>query len=183
MKRKFSIADYITSIRILGAAGLIFTELFSDVFYVIYTICGISDALDGLVARATKTASEFGAKLDSVADLFFYTVVIIKWVPYLWSILPAFIWAIACVALVIRIASYLVAFLKHKKFASLHTYLNKLNGFVFFFLPYLIAFEINTVTVCAVICVIAAVASLEELCIHASSSVYHGARKTILKKS
>lgn len=183
MKRKFSIADYITSIRILGAIALIFTELFSSVFFVIYTICGISDALDGIVARATKTASEFGAKLDSVADLFFYTIVIIKWVPYLWEILPVFVWAIACFALVIRIASYLAAFLKHKKFASLHTYLNKLNGFVFFFLPYLIAIKVNAVIICTIICVIAALASFEELCIHISSSVYHGSRKTLLKKS
>lgn len=181
MKRKLSIADYITSARILGTICLIFTELFSAAFYVIYTICGITDVLDGFVARLTNTSSDFGAKLDSVADIGFYTVVTLKWIPYLWEKLPRAVWCTAAIALIIRIACYLVVLLKFKMFASMHTYLNKFNGFVFFLLPYLIM-KLDLVVVCAVICVIAVIASFEEFCIHISSREYQPNIKTVFNK-
>ena len=181
MKRKFSIANYITSARILGTICLIFTELFSPVFYLIYTICGITDVLDGFVARLTNTSSDFGAKLDSVADIGFYTVVTLKWIPYLWEKLPQTVWCTAAVAFAIRIACYIVVLFKFKMFASMHTYLNKFNGFVFFLLPYLIM-RLDLVAVCAVICVIAVIASFEELCIHVFSKEYQANVKTVFNK-
>ncbi len=36
---------------------------------VLLVLAGVFDALDGLVARATNTASEFGMQLDSIADM------------------------------------------------------------------------------------------------------------------
>ena len=36
---------------------------------VLLVLAGVFDALDGLVARATNTASEFGMQLDSIADV------------------------------------------------------------------------------------------------------------------
>ena len=38
-------------------------------FILIYIICGITDMLDGFIARKINATSEFGAKLDSVADM------------------------------------------------------------------------------------------------------------------
>ena len=42
----------------------------------IYTFAGLTDVLDGWLARKTGRASEFGARLDSVADLLFYSVLL-----------------------------------------------------------------------------------------------------------
>ena len=61
--------NLITSIRIAGAVALIWILPFSPLFYGVYLICGLSDGLDGMVARLTKQTSDFGRLLDSVADL------------------------------------------------------------------------------------------------------------------
>lgn len=125
---KKQIANCITLLRIIGTFSLLFTESFSNMFFIIYTICGITDVLDGFVARVTNTSSEFGAKLDSAADLFFYAVMIVKVFPVLWDKLPRWLWLIALTAVAVRLASYLLAAIKYKRFASLHTYMNKFTG-------------------------------------------------------
>ena len=48
-----------------------------------YIYCGISDILDGFIARKTKNESEIGAKLDSVSDIIFVVVAMIKILPFL----------------------------------------------------------------------------------------------------
>ena len=52
------------------------------------TISGLTDALDGWLARKLRCESAFGAKLDSVADLLFYAVMIFRILPILVSIFP-----------------------------------------------------------------------------------------------
>lgn len=168
---KKQIANCITSLRIIGTLCLLFTETFSVTFYVIYTLCGITDLLDGLAARLTKSTSEFGAKLDSVADLFFYAVMIIQAFPSLWDMLPKWVWLIALAAVLVRVVSYLIAAIKHKKFAAMHTYLNKLTGLVVFTVPYFVLWGgLTPVSVAA--CVIALLAAVEELIIHYRQNSY-----------
>jgi len=47
-------------------------------FLILYVICGLSDVLDGIIARKTNTTSNFGAKLDTIADFIFVTILLIK---------------------------------------------------------------------------------------------------------
>ena len=74
---KEKLPNLITALRIAGTAGLIFAQPLTPLYFVIYTLCGLSDVLDGWLARHTGSASDFGARLDSLADLFFYTVMIV----------------------------------------------------------------------------------------------------------
>ncbi|MGN0513346.1 MAG: CDP-alcohol phosphatidyltransferase family protein [Lachnospiraceae bacterium] len=53
-------ANFITSIRIICSIALICCPALSIPFYVIYAIAGISDMLDGAVARKTDNVSEPG---------------------------------------------------------------------------------------------------------------------------
>lgn len=64
-----SIANYISISRILLVLALIFIEPLSTTFYIIYFISGISDILDGFIARKYNVTSTLGEKLDSIADL------------------------------------------------------------------------------------------------------------------
>lgn len=64
-----SIANYISISRILLVLTLIFIEPLSTTFYIIYFISGISDILDGFIARKYNVTSTLGEKLDSIADL------------------------------------------------------------------------------------------------------------------
>ena len=68
------LANIITSCRILLSIILLFCPLFSIIFYIMYLFCGITDMVDGTIARKTKSVSELGARLDTVADSVFVAV-------------------------------------------------------------------------------------------------------------
>lgn len=177
---KAKLPNIITSLRIAGTAGLLFTVPLTPLYFAIYTLCGLSDVLDGWLARHTGAASDFGARLDSIADLLFYTVMIIKLMPILWQLLPGAFWVLLGAVLLIRLSAYGVAARRYGRFAALHTYMNKLTGAVVFLLPYVLRLPFAPVWCCAV-CGVSALASTEELLIHALGGEYNANRKTILK--
>ena len=169
-------ANAITAMRILGTICLLFAKPFSKAFYIIYTISGLSDVFDGLVARMTKTSSAFGAMLDSIADLVLYSVMVLKIFPALWEKLPVAIWYAVMAVAALRIVSYLAAAIKYRRFASLHTKLNKLTGFLVFMIPYMIKLPV-AVPYCIIACGVSAVSSAEEMLIHIRSDEYKGIEK------
>lgn len=167
------IPNFITALRIAGTAALLFLAPFTIPFYVLYTACGLTDVLDGAIARATKNTSELGAKLDSIADLLFYAVMLTKVIPALWLRLPMPIWYAAGAVVGIRLASYVTAAVKYHRFAALHTILNKITGLLVFLIPYYLSIP-YTVPACWLVVVIAAVASTEELMIHLAGKTAPG---------
>ena len=64
-------ANVITGLRILVSVVLLFCPVLSPVFYVLYLMAGLSDMVDGIIARKTNSVSEFGSRFDSIADLVF----------------------------------------------------------------------------------------------------------------
>ena len=175
-------ANCITSLRIAGTIGMLFTTPFSKIFYVLYTFSGITDVLDGAVARATGMTSNLGAKLDSIADLLFYTVMMIKILPYLWTHLPVGIWFFIAAIVIVRVVTYSIAAKKYKQFASMHTYANKLTGLAVFSIPYYIVFEPAALGGSIAVCIIAAWAAIEEMFLHLSNESYDPSRKSIFMK-
>lgn len=180
LKKYINASNCITFVRIIGSVVLIFLTAFSPEFYIIYSVCGLSDAVDGSVARKCNTTSEFGARLDSVADIVFYAVMLIKILPKLIKILPAYIWYILGAALFTRLVSYIVTAFKFKTFASQHTYLNKLTGLCLFMAPYVVVFSFGKY-VCLGITIIGLLASVEELLIHLTQKEYLSEQKSIFK--
>ena len=75
------IANILTGCRILGSILLLFFPAFSVSFYIIYLFCGFSDMIDGTIAKKTNSISKFGSQLDTVADLIFVVVSIIRLLP------------------------------------------------------------------------------------------------------
>lgn len=169
-------ANSITMLRIIGTVCLLFTKPFTKLFYIIYTVSGLSDVFDGYVARLTKTSSAFGAMLDSIADLVLYSVMVLKIFPALYSTLPIQIWYAVTIVVIIRIVSYLSAAIKYRRFASLHTKLNKVTGFLVFLIPYMIKLPVAT-PYCVAACGVSAASSLEEMMIHIKSKEYSGKEK------
>ena len=76
-------ANLITCIRIVCSIALLFCPVFSPAFYALYIAAGVTDMIDGAVARKTGTVSEFGAKLDTTADFVLVVVCLIKLLPVL----------------------------------------------------------------------------------------------------
>ena len=173
-RHKWNAADTITSVRIALSLFLPFLPLHSAGFFAAYTVTGLTDVLDGWLARRTGTTSQFGARLDSIADLLFYGVLLFRLFPVLWQTLPVSIWYVVAAIVLVRLASYATAAVRYHQFASLHTWLNKLTGVGVFLLPYVFALSTGIVY-CWMVCVLALAAALEELAIHLC-------RKTIFKE-
>ena len=180
-KHRLKIADCITVCRIVGTLILFALRPLSPVFFFVYSMTGLTDVLDGWIARKTQTADNFGARLDSIADMLFYAVMLFRIFPMLWNTLPSDIWYAAAGIFVVRIAAYLLAAVKYRLFASMHTYLNKLTGVGVFIIPFLLVTR-YAVVYCRGVCAIAAAAALEELIIHLSNRNYNADTKSIFKK-
>jgi len=126
-------ANLITGFRILCSIALLFFPVFSPVFYVLYIAAGVSDMIDGTVARKTGTASEFGSKLDTAADFVMVAVCLIKLIPALDIPKWLFIW-IAVIAL-IKVINVVSGYVMHRKLVAAHTVMNKVTGVLLFILP------------------------------------------------
>ena len=179
MKHIINLPNLLTTARILGTACLLLFPPHSIWFIAIYTLAGVTDALDGYIARKTGQTSEFGAKLDSAADLLFYTVMLLIIFPVLWAVLPWQIWLLVALVILVRLSAYLVAAMKYRRFASQHTWLNKATGIMMFAVPYLIASPIGA-GYCWAIGAVAMLASSEELVLHIVSKRYDSRVKSLL---
>lgn len=161
MKIKKNIANIITFTRIIGTIVMAFSRVRSKLFYVFYIFSGLTDVLDGYVARKLKIESDFGRKLDSISDLLFYTTMMIKIWPYLVNGLSNKAWTAIWTTFAVRVALYIFGSLSKKEFLSNHTCLNKLTGFMLFFVPLLIGTKAFTPYSISVI-VVAFIAALYE---------------------
>ena len=126
-------ANIITSIRIVCAVVLIFCPAFSTWFYVFYIVGGISDVIDGIVARHMEKETKLGAKLDTIADIIFTLIVIIKVVLSVKIPVWLIIW-IVCIA-IIKCINIISGFVINKQFISEHTVMNKICGVMLFAIP------------------------------------------------
>lgn len=180
-KHKLSIADIITLSRIAGTVFVVFLKPLSMLFFLVYAFTGLTDLLDGWIARKTNTSSDFGARLDSIADLMFYAVMLFRIFPSLWSALPVGIWYAVGVIIVVRILSYIIAAIKYHRFASVHTYMNKVTGVSVFLVPFMLVTKI-AVGYCIAVCAVALAASVEETVLHIHNKEYAPNRKTIFQE-
>ena len=154
---KKHIANIITGSRIVFSLPLLFIPLASAWFYAIYLLCGFTDMVDGTVARRTKSASEFGARLDTVSDFVFMAVSLIKFMPHLH--IPVWLWIWIGVIAMMKLENVVLGFVCTKKFVSPHTVLNKIAGLLLFLLPVTISFVDLTYTL-PIVCTVATVAAI-----------------------
>ena len=75
------IANILTSCRILGSVLLLLFPVFSLAFCITYILCGFSDMIDGSIARKTNKTSRLGSQLDTIADLVFVSVSMVRLLP------------------------------------------------------------------------------------------------------
>lgn len=131
-----NLANFITLIRIFGALALIALKPFSLAFFIVYGVCGLSDAFDGLIARKFGISSTFGSALDSLSDLLFYGIMAAKIFPTLEEVLTPIQWAIICVPTALQLIGYIVCAIKYTRFSSVHTYANKILGLFVYAYPF-----------------------------------------------
>ncbi|MGN0479280.1 MAG: CDP-alcohol phosphatidyltransferase family protein [Hominenteromicrobium sp.] len=127
--------NIITGARgIAGFLLLVFPPL-SVPFWTIYLLCGAGDVLDGWLARRLHAQSRIGAMLDSAADLAFVLCAGVRLLPLAAACLDRrMLWLAGGIAAV-KLLAYVVGWIRYRRFAALHTILNKLTGIILFLLP------------------------------------------------
>ena len=153
------IANLFTGSRLFCSFLLLFCPVFSVAFSALYLFCGFTDIVDGTIARKTSAASEFGAKLDTAADIAFLTAALVKILPAV--SLPEWIWIWIVLIGLIKICSIAAGMVSGKKEILPHTVMNKVSGLVLFLLPMTLPYSVFH-DCSIIVCVIATFAALQE---------------------
>lgn len=159
MRHKLTIANALSALRIILSVALLSPPALSPTFLALYATAGLTDMLDGFLARRTKTESEFGAKLDSAADLTLAVISLAKILPTV--AVPAWLWTWVAVIAAVKAVNVASGLVMRKRLIMLHTTANKVAGFVTFLVPFAVpAFGIVAPSIPA--CVLATFAAVQE---------------------
>ena len=152
-------ANALTLLRVLCGLCMAWTPALSPRFLALYIACGLSDMLDGWVARRTGTASPLGARLDTLAAMLFAAVSLCKILPALQ--VPAWLWGWLAVILLIKLVNLASGWVMLRRFVAAHTALNKAAGALLFVLPLTLPFVALRYSAPAV-CAVATLAAIQE---------------------
>ncbi len=178
MNRK-AIPHLVTGMRFILTALLLFPPVPGTAFAVFYIGAGLTDVLDGWLARQLHAESTLGARLDSAADLFFFAVILFRLYPVVKPGTAVLLW-VAGIAL-LRLAAAAAAKRRFGNFGFLHTYANKFTGLLLFCYP-LSLFLTRSQAVIYVLCAAATLSAAEEFLIELTSKEWDPDRSGIFAK-
>jgi CDP-diacylglycerol--glycerol-3-phosphate 3-phosphatidyltransferase len=150
--------------RIFLALTLLFIPALSPLFLIIYTLAGITDMIDGPIARKFNVTSNLGANLDGMADYIFAIVAVVRIVPVLelnTLSIVIIVWAISLKAI-----GLIVGYVNFRQLSLVHTYGNK-SGAVLLLLFPLFQVAVNENIVVLFLGAYATMFLLEEVAINA----------------
>lgn len=156
-------ANVLTICRVvLSLALLLVPDALSPAFLVIYALAGVTDMLDGLVARGAGTESELGSRLDSIADYVLVVVSLVRILPVV--AVPIWLWVWIALIVAVKAANLVCGIVAQGRPVLPHTTANKVAGLVVFLVPFSI--PLVGLTVPAVLaCVVATYAAVQEGCV------------------
>lgn len=152
-------ANALTLLRIVSGILLIPFPAFSIPFFAFYVIGGISDILDGWIARRTGTVSRTGAMLDSVADAVFFLIAAIRILPAI--PVPRPVWFIIAAIAAVRVFTMIASRMLRIDPEMHHTDLSRATGLLLFLFPLTLSFIPIAVSY-AVLSAIASAAAADE---------------------
>ena len=147
--------NIITLLRMAGSFCLLLCDVTGAAFWIIYVLCGISDIVDGWLARKLNCVTRTGASLDSLADICFVACCAWKLLPILE--LPQWLWLWAGVIVVIKVVNQLSALVMHGRCSFPHTLANKVTGFLLFIAVPMTFVSIVPISIVAAIATFAAI--------------------------
>ena len=142
------------------ALALPFVQSSPAIFWTLYLLCGLSDVLDGALARSTGTVSRLGERLDTIADIIFVAVWIALFIHAM--NVGRWLWIWTGVIALIKVVNVISGFAMKKGFVAKHTLANKATGILLFLLPMIIHWESIKVPSIAMICLLATFAAVQE---------------------
>ena len=176
MDRK-AIPNFVTGVRFVLTAALLFPVVPGTAFAVLYLAAGLTDVLDGWLARHLHAQSTLGARLDSAADLFFVVVALFRlWLAPGTAVL---LW-VGGIAL-LRLGAAAAAKYRFGRFGFLHTMGNKFTGLLLFCYPFSLFLTRSQATL-YVLCATATLSAAEELLIELTAKQWNPDRAGIFAK-
>ena len=142
------------------AVALPFVQSSPAVFWTLYLLCGLSDVLDGAVARSTGTVSRLGERLDTIADIIFVAMWMVLFIPAINVGLWLWIWT-GVIAL-IKVVNVISGLAMKKGFVAKHTLANKATGILLFLLPMIVLWEVIKVPYIILVSLLATFATVQE---------------------
>ena len=161
------IPNALSWMRILCAFGLFLFVPFSFWFMVLYIFAGVSDMIDGTIARKLNAGSVFGANLDSISDLVFACIGLYILLPAV--DFPAWAAPVAIGLVSTRFISMAIAGIRFKKVVMLHTIGNKVFVGIAWLIFIIYPFVNDITTILIIGCVIGFITCLEDLTHNATS--------------
>ena len=142
------------------AVALPFVQSSPAVFWTLYLLSGLSDVLDGAVARSTGTVSRLGERLDTIADIIFVAVWMLLFIPAI--DVGRWLWIWTGVIALIKVVNVISGLAMKKGFVAKHTPANKATGLLLFLLPMVILLEVIKVPYIVLVCLLATFAAIQE---------------------
>lgn len=176
--KKTYLPNLLTLCRIVLSFCLLLLPYQSVLFVLLYLVCGLTDILDGFLARKLNTETQVGAKLDSLADLCMCVMIIITITKQTHANILVLIGI--CIIFVIRLGNALFSKFKFKRISSIHTNTNKIAGLLFFICPLTCDFTNIPLYITGIA---ALLSSAEEFLILLRSNVLNLNRKSMFSKS
>ena len=167
---KKHIPNIISSLSIAAAASLFFFTTISASFLSIYLFCGITDFVDGTLARKLNVASLLGAKLDTAGDVMTYCS--LAKILIFHNLVPVWILVWMGIAVLGFLISAAIAKKRFGKFYFVHSLFGKILGASVFVMPFLINWFGEKVAL-SIICLIASIAAIESIIIQSKSKTAH----------
>lgn len=158
-----TIPNILSISRIIATPTIFFLREYKFILLLVLILIGITDVLDGYIARKNKKETIIGSMLDSLSDFVFFLSLIVYAILFEIDIIMSFKYYVIAI-LGLKLLTVTTGIVKYKKLCFLHTYGNKLTGIVIFVgFCYFIFFG-NTMLIKIAI-FISLISSLEELII------------------
>lgn len=113
-----------------------------SIYFILLLINLITDVLDGYFARRLNMQTEFGARLDSFADILMYILAFVGVASFKAVEIEAHAISFS-ILLSFFVLPEIISFIKFRSFPSLHLYSSKIGGFLmggFFFALFIVGF-------------------------------------------
>jgi len=135
-KIRNNIPNILSALRIILSALLFSITNNITLFFVVYSIAGLTDITDGFIARKYYMETPLGAKLDSLADFMLLIASLLRMVFSYQLKIPLTVLICCSIVAIIRIINFIITKVKFQQWGMLHSIGNKISGlFIFFICP------------------------------------------------
>lgn len=172
--------NLLSCLRIALCCALPFVPVLSGLFLLLYLLCGVTDMLDGTLARRLSAQSVLGARLDSAADFLFLCAALYA----LWPVVrpESGVVAWVCGIAAVRVGAGVIVRIRFGAFGFVHTVANKLSGLALFIYPLFLSLTRSRwVLFCALI--LCSLSALEELVLSLTAARFDPDRRSVFSKA